>query len=498
MLGCNHSEYDLEPGCTDPGGLGWIAAWYFIVFIVLGVMVLLSLFVGVIITSMELLKEGLKEEKNIMDKVRLIQDKYAISDSSVDHLLEIFDMIDVGSNGKLTLDELKPVLSIVSITPQQEFEMFVQVDTDRSGQIDFSEFCELIQLIGGIYLDDEEKKGAKIIKRTKTYRRGLNERSLRFVRSEKKQSKYNQVKFSDNASVNSSILMLPRGGSSGSLVSHTKVTSMSPAKDDQESIRNYVDDDLDKPLTPQRNRRKSREEIPGVVETTVGHRRVSAGLWSTFENFSVSPRNEKNRPESRSTVNHHDHQSGFTLGSGHMSPFPSAVNVFGVEQMNTGSISPRFETDFDDKEQPHLIRVNSVASHKLAILSNMGVLEKEVHQKALEPEYRLHQLRDSLTLADASMHSIPNINDFSMFTQIEAETGLHGNKHKSTAATAHGTFDTCDNQKRPKAEQSLDRHENNNKNVKCSRVKSSFDLQEKMISSGVWEVPDGQDPMADV
>jgi hypothetical protein len=67
------------------------------------VFVLLSLFVGVIITSMELLREGVQEENEVWKKVKLMQKSHTLDDASIDNLLEIFNLVDLGQNGKLTV-----------------------------------------------------------------------------------------------------------------------------------------------------------------------------------------------------------------------------------------------------------------------------------------------------------------------------------------------------------------------------------------------------------
>lgn len=102
MYGCDaYNGYDID--CDHPRGLGWIAAWYFVVVVIIGVMVLISLFVGIIITSMELLKEGIKEEKEVWSKVKVKQKQYNMRDATINNLLEIFDLIDIAENGKLTV-----------------------------------------------------------------------------------------------------------------------------------------------------------------------------------------------------------------------------------------------------------------------------------------------------------------------------------------------------------------------------------------------------------
>ena len=76
---------------------------FFIVFIVLAVMVLVNLFVGVIITSMELLKEGLKQEERIWELARKRQKLHTMKESSLEQMLEIFEMADETESATLTV-----------------------------------------------------------------------------------------------------------------------------------------------------------------------------------------------------------------------------------------------------------------------------------------------------------------------------------------------------------------------------------------------------------
>lgn len=162
MYGCDYWGYDTgeeyyDEQCVTPEALGWFAALYFVLYIMMSVMVLLSLFVGIIITSMELLKEGIKEENEVWEKVKVQQKRYNMRDATINNLLEIFDLIDVGKNGKLTLLELKPIFDIITITEASQFSLFMMVDTDNSGQIDFSEFLELLYLVGKAYKAQRKK-----------------------------------------------------------------------------------------------------------------------------------------------------------------------------------------------------------------------------------------------------------------------------------------------------------------------------------------------------
>ncbi len=95
------SNHDNLCVAENSQSLGWIAALYFFLFILFGVMVLLSLFVGVIISAMELLKDYIKEENAVWNKVNKLQKRFNYSDSDISTLLEIFDLIDSSANGKL-------------------------------------------------------------------------------------------------------------------------------------------------------------------------------------------------------------------------------------------------------------------------------------------------------------------------------------------------------------------------------------------------------------
>lgn len=102
-MGCDVYTYASLDTCTNPKALGWIAVYYFVIFIIIGSYVLMSLFLGIIITSMDLLKETIKEEDEVRSRVEIKKIYYRMSDGMIENLLEIFDLIDTGANGKLTV-----------------------------------------------------------------------------------------------------------------------------------------------------------------------------------------------------------------------------------------------------------------------------------------------------------------------------------------------------------------------------------------------------------
>lgn len=112
MYGCDLLSPDTyQYECDDPVALGWIAAWYFILFILFGVMILVSLFVGIIITSMELLKDSIAAETAMRIKIRQKQKHYNMDDFAVNSMLEIYEILDRNSTSVLTVSQT-PLCSI--------------------------------------------------------------------------------------------------------------------------------------------------------------------------------------------------------------------------------------------------------------------------------------------------------------------------------------------------------------------------------------------------
>lgn len=157
MYGC--SQYGFFTGLpkyddtchlsnTAGKGVGWWSAIYFVPFMVISSMVLMSLLVGVIITSLELLREGKQDEAAIWGKVANVKRKYELDSATIDLMLLLFEKMDHNNNGMLTFDELRPILDLLQISEIKQFEFYMKVDVDKSGQIDFSEFCEMITLVG--------------------------------------------------------------------------------------------------------------------------------------------------------------------------------------------------------------------------------------------------------------------------------------------------------------------------------------------------------------
>jgi len=155
MYGCDRYGYDWptpnEMGCNKPYAYGIWAVLFFICFIIIGALVILTLFIGVVTTAMEEATDAHKVEEELMGRVREFAEQNDISPKIIDLYRIVFDMLDLDGGGNIEQEELKVGLSSIS-DPGQEpkdewlMEKFAVVDKDKSGEIDFAEFVTFMTI----------------------------------------------------------------------------------------------------------------------------------------------------------------------------------------------------------------------------------------------------------------------------------------------------------------------------------------------------------------
>jgi len=140
IFGCDLWEYSYgrslgqqahnfnNVNCNHPEAWGWIGALYMISFVVLGSMVLVTLFIGIVATSMEEAKAAQKKEakQEVLTSVTAVQLGLQEADAALPApclaiLKELFNKLDKEGNGSLDRDVLKPlfaVLPLVSAAPR--------------------------------------------------------------------------------------------------------------------------------------------------------------------------------------------------------------------------------------------------------------------------------------------------------------------------------------------------------------------------------------------
>ncbi|ETL83850.1 hypothetical protein F442_16867 [Phytophthora nicotianae P10297] len=147
--GCDLYGYDgyraLGYECKhQPAGM--LAVLYFCAFIVLGGMVLITLFIGVVTTSMEEATQEMEAEKELIRRVEALRAQHNIDSKVVSSYMQVFRMLDLDGSGSVEEAELRTGLAAIGKYPSYEElkEMMDVVDEDGSGQIDIVEFVEFM------------------------------------------------------------------------------------------------------------------------------------------------------------------------------------------------------------------------------------------------------------------------------------------------------------------------------------------------------------------
>ena len=82
-----------------------------------------------------------------------------LSEDEIKKIKEMFQRIDVDNDGKLSLEEMKKVFSKGDIKIEFNEEIFNQIDTDKSGSIEYTEFISAC-IEKNVYLNEERLREA--------------------------------------------------------------------------------------------------------------------------------------------------------------------------------------------------------------------------------------------------------------------------------------------------------------------------------------------------
>lgn len=97
MYGCDHEiwGYGQEDGCTNPQAFGFGAALYFVSFVLVGTMIVLNLFIGVIMNSMEEAKKDARESEDRLSELskQTLQQELAKVSDELDEMKKRIDSI---------------------------------------------------------------------------------------------------------------------------------------------------------------------------------------------------------------------------------------------------------------------------------------------------------------------------------------------------------------------------------------------------------------------
>ena len=119
---------------------------FFIFFTILGALVLMTLFIGVITTSMEEAQQGQKQEKDDEEAVEKAILSMGLGPEIVAHYKVVFNLLDVDGSGGIDEDELKQGLDKIGINPTEEQleDMYVTMNNDGNDDITYVQFMKLM------------------------------------------------------------------------------------------------------------------------------------------------------------------------------------------------------------------------------------------------------------------------------------------------------------------------------------------------------------------
>lgn len=146
LYGCDMQDGDNPDLCVAPRRQFLMATLFFLLIILIGALVLLTLFIGVVGMSMEEASQEQKKEKEIDDRAIVIGEVEKLDVEQVRLYKEVFETMDLISSGRIKSDMLKLGLLLAGLQMNDEDfqEVWNKVDRDGSDGIDFAEFLEFM------------------------------------------------------------------------------------------------------------------------------------------------------------------------------------------------------------------------------------------------------------------------------------------------------------------------------------------------------------------
>merc|ERR1711865_280231 len=121
----NYTRHPELCNSTLTEGLGHPEAWgvwsvaFFVIFFILGGLVFLNLFIGVIAASMAQSMDEVKQDDTVYARVLAFQDLYALSDSQIRSLRMAFDALDLDKSGRVDLGDVEMAHKLMQLQPSK-------------------------------------------------------------------------------------------------------------------------------------------------------------------------------------------------------------------------------------------------------------------------------------------------------------------------------------------------------------------------------------------
>ena len=146
LYGCDVQNGNHPELCTQPQGQFILAAFFFMLIVLVGGLVLITLFIGVVGMSMDEASREQKKEKEIEDRALLVGSVENLDEDTVRLFKEVFNSLDLIRSTRIGAEEMKFGLKLAGLNlNEEEFrDVWSKVDRDKSNGIDFAEFLEFM------------------------------------------------------------------------------------------------------------------------------------------------------------------------------------------------------------------------------------------------------------------------------------------------------------------------------------------------------------------
>ena len=131
---------DFPNQCKKPTQHGVVAVIYFLIFIIIGAQVLLSLFIGVISTSMDEATEDQKEEQELNERIEKTSKRLLLSEERVEAMRYVFEQLDLDGGGTISEEELKVGLDAINANMTEEEIIGILQKVSPENQVDMNGF----------------------------------------------------------------------------------------------------------------------------------------------------------------------------------------------------------------------------------------------------------------------------------------------------------------------------------------------------------------------
>jgi len=145
-IGMEYSE--ASSLCTSPEASRWFSVIFFSTYILISAMVLVSAFIGIIVTSMQNASGIVRDRLAAEERFKETQAYFSLSDDSVKSTEEVFRILDSGFTGALTAEIMLEKMDIMGVPSNPEFlkRTFATVNSLTDKPFDCSDFLLLTAL----------------------------------------------------------------------------------------------------------------------------------------------------------------------------------------------------------------------------------------------------------------------------------------------------------------------------------------------------------------